>query len=156
MEYEEKCVSEGYEGIMVRTLNGPYKCGRSTLRESFLLKIKRWTDSEGVIVAIQEQMHNENEKQKDELGHSKRSSHQAGMTPAGTLGRFSVKEIGTDILLGVGTGLGLTHELRQEIWDNRDKYIGKIITFKWQASGSKDAPRFPIFKGFRHENDLGE
>ena len=28
--YEERCIQEGYEGVMVRDPAGPYKCGRST------------------------------------------------------------------------------------------------------------------------------
>ena len=35
--YEEKCVAAGYEGVMVRDPAGPYKCGRSTEREGWLL-----------------------------------------------------------------------------------------------------------------------
>ena len=156
MEFEEKCVAENFEGIMVRSIDGRYKCGRSTLNEGLLLKIKRWTQSEGIILSVEEQMRNDNEAEIDELGHTKRSSHQAGMTPAGTLGKFIVREIGTDITLGVGTGVGMTKELRQAIWNEKDKYIGKIVSFKSQTSGQKDAPRFPIWCGFRHTDDLGE
>ena len=161
MEYEERCVSGGYEGIMVRTLDGPYKCGRSTLREALLLKIKRWNDAEGVIISVEEQMRNDNEAEKDELGHTKRSSCKDGMTPTGTLGKFVVEEISTGTILRVGTGVGLTKEYRQDIWDNRDEYIGRIISFKHQPSGAKAAEdggkaRFPIFKGFRDPIDIGE
>jgi ATP-dependent DNA ligase len=28
--YEEQCLNEGYEGVMIRTPHSPYKCGRST------------------------------------------------------------------------------------------------------------------------------
>ena len=31
--YEEECITAGYEGVMVRTPNSPYKCGRSLLRK---------------------------------------------------------------------------------------------------------------------------
>lgn len=155
MTYEEKCVSEGYEGIMVRTLDGPYKCGRSTLREGYLLKIKRWVDAEGVILSVEEQMRNENEAKEDELGHSKRSSHLAGMVPANTLGEFVIRDISTGVELKVGTGEGLTKELRQQIWNSKDSYVGRIITYKYQPSGVKDKPRFPIWKGFRDANDMG-
>ena len=43
--YEERCIQEGYEGVMVRDPAGPYKCGRSTEREGWLLKIKRFEDA---------------------------------------------------------------------------------------------------------------
>ncbi len=31
--YEEECITAGYEGVMVRTPNSPYKCGCSLLRK---------------------------------------------------------------------------------------------------------------------------
>lgn len=154
IEYEAKCVSMGYEGVMVRTLDAPYKCGRSTIKEGFLLKIKRWEDSEGRIISLEEQMRNENDAEIDELGLMKRSSSKSGMIPANTLGKFIIEDCHTGIILGVGTGEGLTKELRQDIWNHRDEYIGKIITYKFQPSGVKTAPRFPIWKGFRSEDDF--
>jgi DNA ligase-1 len=54
--YEEECVAAGYEGVMVRTPNSPYKCGRSTEREGWLLKIKRFEDDEAVVLASYEGM----------------------------------------------------------------------------------------------------
>jgi DNA ligase-1 len=43
---------------------------------------------------------------------------------------------------------------RREVWKDPDAYIGKIIKYKYQAIGSKDAPRIPIFLGFRDERDM--
>src|SRR5690606_33263898 len=40
-EYEADMVARGYEGVMVRSIDGPYKNGRSTAREGWLLKLKR-------------------------------------------------------------------------------------------------------------------
>ena len=36
--YEEACVKEGFEGVMLRAPMGPYKEGRSTTKEGILLK----------------------------------------------------------------------------------------------------------------------
>ena len=44
--FEEKCLNEKYEGVMVRSLDGPYKCGRSHIPDGILLKIKRFVDAE--------------------------------------------------------------------------------------------------------------
>jgi DNA ligase-1 len=30
--FEKKCLDEGYEGVMVRSIEGPYKAGRSTVK----------------------------------------------------------------------------------------------------------------------------
>jgi DNA ligase-1 len=48
--YEAQCVAEGFEGVMIRTPDSPYKCGRSTEREGWLLKIKRFEDAEAVVL----------------------------------------------------------------------------------------------------------
>lgn len=152
-------LSQGFEGVMLRSLTSPYKNGRSTLREHYLLKLKQFKDSEAKVIGFVEQMHNANEAEIDELGHTKRSKHQENMIPAGTLGKFIVVEVGDTPWKGqefkIGTGEGLTAELRQEIWDNRDKFINKTVTYKYQPHGVKDLPRIPIWKGFRHEGDMG-
>ena len=150
--YEEKCLAEGYEGVMIRDLNGPYKCGRSTEREGYLLKIKRYEDSEAEILDFEEKRHNENEAETDVFGHTKRSSKKEGMKGANTLGKISVKDIKTGIEFGIGSGFN--DELREEIWEDKDKFKGKIIKYKHQPSGKKEKPRFPVFLGFRDKNDM--
>lgn len=145
-------LSRGYEGIMIRSGNGPYKCGRSTLREGFLLKLKVFADSEATVVGFEERLHNNNEAKTDELGHTKRSSHKANLVPAGTLGNLLVKDIKTGVEFGIGTGMD--DALRLEIWNNQQKYLGKIVNYQHQPFGEKDKPRFPSFRGFRDERDL--
>lgn len=156
--YEQECFDKGFEGIMLRTPSSPYKTGRSTLREAYLLKVKRFADSEAVVIGFEEQMENQNEATKDELGHTKRSSHKANMVGKGTLGKFLVIEVGSTPWAGrnfaIGTGEGLTNELRQTIWDNREEYLSKIVTYKYQVHGIKDLPRLPIWKGFRDPRDM--
>jgi len=156
-EYYAKVLSEDAEGLMLRSLDGPYKCGKATLKEGFLLKRKPFKDSEAVIVGFVEQLHNTNAKEKNELGRSKRSSAKAGKVPAGTLGKFLTEDIHglfPGVELKIGSGKGLSKELRQKIWDNRDDYLGKIIKYKYQAKGTVDAPRLPIYLGFRDERDI--
>jgi len=152
LAYDNKCVGEGYEGVMIRTPNSPYKCGRSTSREGYLQKIKRFTDSEAAIIDFEEREHNANEATTDLLGHTKRSSHQENMVKTGTLGALRVRDVKTQVEFKIGTGYD--DALRQEIWDNKDKYSKLLVKYKSQASGAKEAPRFPVFIGFRNENDL--
>ena len=157
-EYEAKCLLEGHEGIMIRKPNGPYKCGRSTALQQFLLKVKRFRDSEAVIIGFEELMSNQNEATVDELGHTKRSKCQEGLVPAGTLGKFRVREIGNTPWKGkefeIGTGEGLTAALRQQIWDHQGCYLGAIVNYRYQPHGVKDLPRIPIWWGFRSKIDL--
>lgn len=156
--YEEKCLSEGYEGVMLRSLDGKYKCGRATEREGSLLKVKRFEDSEARITGFIEQTSNMNEATEDELGHTKRSTHQDNMVPNGHLGLFLAEEIGDTPWKGqtvkVGGAKGMTKEMRKEIWENREQYIGKIIKYSYQPHGIKDLPRLPIWLGFRDERDM--
>ena len=152
--FEQKCMDDGYEGAMVRDPRGPYKCGRSTEKEGWLLKIKRFEDSEAVIFGFEEKMHNENEAKKDVFGRTERSTCKEGMTPAGTLGTLLVRDLFTGIEFGIGSGLD--DATRAEIWANKQKYLGKIVKYRYQPYGVKEAPRFPTFLGFRHPDDIGE
>lgn len=157
-KYEEEVLALGYEGAMVRSLNGPYKCGRATLNQAYLLKLKRFMDSEAIVVGFEELMSNQNEAEKDAFGRTKRSKALDGLVPAGTLGKFLVKEIGNTpwngLEFSIGSAKGMTKELRQEIWDNKEKYIGKIVTYKYQPHGVLNLPRLPIWKGFRDLRDM--
>jgi DNA ligase-1 len=150
--FETQCLAQGYEGVMVRSVKGPYKNGRSTEKESYLLKVKRFADSEAIVTGYDERLHNANEATIDELGHTKRSSHKANMIPDNTLGAFHVKDIHTGQEFKVSTGMD--DALRKSIWDNRDSYIGKLVKYKYQPAGQKDLPRFPVFLGFRDERDM--
>lgn len=155
VKFEDKCFKDGYEGSMYRTPNGKYKAGRSTLKEQILLKKKRWHDSEGIIIGFTEQETNENEKEINELGLTKRSTKKAGKVLAGTLGNIILQDPtfpGEEV--EVGTGLGLTKEFRQEIWNNRDSYMGKVVNYKYQKEGGVDKPRFPTMRGIRDISDL--
>ncbi len=154
MSFEKMFVNDGYEGLMIRHPYGKYKCGRSTLKEGLLLKVKRFEDSEAIILDIQELMHNKNEQETDELGLSKRSKSLSGMVPANTLGNFIVRDIKSGVEFEIGTGLGLTQTLRKSIWDNKSSFIGKLVKYKFQPAGIKDKPRFPVFLGFRDERDM--
>jgi DNA ligase-1 len=153
LAYESKCLAEGYEGVMMRSLNGPYKLGRSTVREGFLLKLKRFVDQECEVIGFEEKMHNANEATKDELGHTKRSSHQENMIPMDTLGAFILRTA-DGVEFNCGCFKGFDDAWRKQTWDNRDKYLGKLAKIKSQPTGVKDKLRFPVFLGWREQDDL--
>lgn len=154
LKYEEAALSQGHEGIMTRKLDGPYKCGRSSFREQFLVKIKRFVDSEAEIVGFEERLHNVNEATLDELGHTKRSSAKDGLVPANTLGTLLVRDVHDGREFGIGTGKGLDDSLRKTMWINKSEYIGKIIKYRYQEVGVKELPRIPSFQGFRDPRDM--
>lgn len=150
LKYETEVLEEKFEGVMLRSAHGPYKFGRSTLKEFSLVKMKKFDDDEAVIIGFNELQKNTNEKAMNELGDMKRSTHSSGKIDQGTLGSFIVswREIEFSI------GSGFTAEQRKEFWNDRGDLVGKIVKFKYFATGMKDAPRFPIFLGFRHIDDM--
>lgn len=147
--FEEEFVSEGYEGLMIRDPNGLYKQGRSTEREGWLMKLKRFKDGEAKVIGFEEQLQNTNEGVRELTGRLKRSSHKANMLPKGTLGSLRVRETETGVEFNVGSGFD--DALRQKIWDNQAAYLGKTITYKHQPNRGKDKPSIPIFKWFRED-----
>jgi DNA ligase-1 len=150
---ESAFVEQGYEGMMVRSVDGPYKQGRSTLREGTLLKVKRFTDGEAVVIGFEELETNLNEAFKDELGHTKRSSSKEGKVGAGKLGNFLVRELKTGVEFSIGSGLDMA--LRERLWAEQDTLVDRIVKYKsFQVAGVKEAPRFPIFIGFRDPSDM--
>lgn len=154
---EEEFVSHGYEGLMLRKPDSVYKCGRGTLKAMDLVKVKRFVDAEAIILGYEEQMENTNAAEKDNFGRTKRSSAKEGLVGKGTLGRWNVRCINGEfkgVEFGLGTAKGVTQDIRQSWWDNRAKLIGKIVTFKYQRAGSTEAPRIPVFKGFRDPEDM--
>lgn len=146
MAVHQENVAAGWEGTMYRYPLSPYKYGRSTFREGILVKIKDFLDDEAIVVGFEELHRNQNESVKNALGNSERSSHKENMVPAGTLGALVLKW--KDVEFRCGTGFDL--ELRQKIWDNKDEYLGKLATFKYQAV-LKDKPEFPVFISFREK-----
>lgn len=150
--YEEHMVERGFEGVMLRLPSGPYKEGRSTLREGYLLKVKRFEDAEAEVIGVVEQMTNTNEATEDERGYTKRSTHQAGKVAAGILGALQVRDIRTGVEFDVGTGF--THEQRVNLWKGRKYLIGKIVAYKYFVVGVVDRPRFPTFVAFRDPRDM--
>jgi DNA ligase-1 len=147
LKYEEEVLREGFEGVMIRSPNGRYKEGRSTTNEGLLLKLKRFEDGEAIILEFEQRVINLNPQTKDAFGLAKRSSHQENLQPSGMLGAFIVKDIETEVVFNVGSGLD--DVLRKEIWQNQDAFRGRIIKYKHQECGSVDRPRFPVFLGFR-------
>lgn len=149
---ESTWLEQGYEGVMLRSPTGLYKHGRSTLGDGILMKLKRFADDEAIIIGLEEQLQNTNEQTRDALGRAERSNHQAGMVGKKTLGSMRVRGL-TGPFKGVefNVGSGMDDVLRQRIWNEPITHVGLIIKFKHFPVGSKDAPRFPVFLGFRSD-----
>lgn len=148
VQLEKKYLSSGYEGVMIRKIDGEYKFGRSTLKEGGLLKLKQFTDAEALVIGFKERQHNLNPKTTNALGESERSMSKANMVPAGDLGALICLVNGVEF----DVGSGFDADTRIKLWAVRDNLIGKTITFSYQKDSNNESglpPRFPVFLRFR-------
>lgn len=136
--YEEVvALGEGYDGLIIRDPRAPYKSGRSTLRQGWMLKLKPWKDAEATIIGTEELLSNldTSTKMKD------------NMVPMDTLGAFIVTWNGK--VFNIGGGKGFTAERRQYWWNHRLDMIGKKVTFKYLNLSEDGIPRHPNLRGQR-------
>lgn len=151
LRIEQAHLSLGAEGVMVRSLNGPYKQGRSTMREGVLGKLKRFFEEEYQVIGFEERLHNENEATINELGYTERSSHKENKLGRGDLGAL-VLQTKDGVVFKCGTGFD--DDVRRYIWRQKTYLLGRFAKVKSFSVGVKDAPRFPVFVGFRSKEDL--
>lgn len=151
LRIERKYVEAGWEGVITRDPEAPYKCGRSTAREAFMGKLKQFRDAEFKIVGFEERMHNGNEATVSETGRTKRSTAKAGKTGRGDLGALICK---TKEGHEFGVGTGFTDAQRGEFWRIKDELIGKHAKVKYHETGTKDVPLLPVFIHIRPEEDM--
>jgi DNA ligase-1 len=127
--FAEDAVDQGFEGIMIKNLDAPYECRRS----SFWLKWKPFIEVSLEIVAVEE-------------GTGRNQ---------GKLGAFVCKGVddGRDICVNVGSGFSDNN--RTEYWNNRDQLQGHVVeiradvvTQNQDGTYSLRFPRFLRFRGF--------
>jgi DNA ligase 1 len=97
-------------------------------------------------------MHNDNVATKNELGRTKRSTHQENLRGGGMLGVL----VGEDVKDGrtVRAGTGFTMEQRQAYWASPEAVLGKVFKYKHFDHGVVNDPRHPVFLGWRDERDM--
>lgn len=149
--YEEACISQGFEGVIVRSIDGPYKCGRATFKEGYMYKIKRFKDAEATVIGFEELQRNTNEQTTNEHGKTERSDKKDGKVPGQTLGALCCSGHNGQCFK---IGSGFTDSERAEIWGNQDHYKLRTVKYKYQEHGVKVAPRSPIFLGWRDGRDM--
>lgn len=157
-EFEAKALADGHEGVILRHPESPYKYGRSTANEGYLLKVKRFEDGEAMVLEVIEEMHNGNEAETNELGRTKRSSHQENKTGKGRMGALLVRDIKTNVEFQIGTGF---NDVDRDWWWGLHKervrtggWHLKVVKYKHFPIGVKDKPRHPVFLGLRDSRDL--
>jgi DNA ligase-1 len=128
-EYANKCVSQGYEGIMIKRLDAPYECKRST----FWMKWKPVITVDLEVVDLEE-------------GTGRNE---------GRLGALVCEGIDDGRAIRVNVGSGLSDSDRDSFWSRRNELKGYIVEIKADAvTQNQDGtyslrfPRFERFRGF--------
>ena len=157
--YEAEITSQGYEGVMLRAPGGPYKQGRSTLKEGYLLKLKRWEDHEAQVIGFEERM------QRSAIQPSGRARLHQTQLPQGGPGRH--EQLWVHWLSSASTGPGLASSstlvdrasprsaAARVIWRRQNELRLQIINYTHFPIGAIDKPRLPTFRGFRDPSRYG-
>lgn len=118
--YHDQFVAEGYEGIMIRSVDGPYEVQK---RSKYLQKFKEFMEEEFEIIGFHEG-----------TGIDAGSVIWECKTDKGNT--FSVRPVGTQ-------------EYRKDLFTNAKKYIGKMLTVRFQGYTNDGVLRFPTGKAIR-------
>lgn len=145
----DNALNNGYEGLIIRNPDAPYKFGRSTINEGYMLKMKPFVTIDGKIKDIIERQENLNESKINELGYSYKSSSINNKKNTGIASCFVVDYEGKDVKVTI-TG---TEEFRRDIWENKEQYKNKYIEYKFMKIGLKELPRHPVFVRFRDDKN---
>lgn len=121
----DDAISKHEEGIMINNLDAPYKFTRT----NDLLKVKKMKDMDLECIGFLE-------------GDNKYS---------GTLGALIVDYEGYKVKVGSG----FSDELRDEIWKNKDSWLGRTIVVRYfeETYNAKDGKslRFPVYVDWRDD-----
>ena len=123
MELLEQQVSNGEEGVMINIISAPYEFKRT----SNLLKVKKMNDLDLEVIGFEE-------------GTNRL---------VGTCGALLVNYKGNVVKVGTG----LSDDLRKEIWNNQQDWLGRTVVIKYfeettnQNGGT--SLRFPVYVDYR-------
>jgi len=130
-QYNKDAIEAGYEGIMIKDIDAPYECKRSTS----WLKMKPFIEVSLTVVAVEE-------------GTGKNEGRLGAIICEG-------EDDGKQIRVNVGSGF--TDDDRNEFWADKDAVVGQIVEVRADAATlSQDSqelyslrfPRFLRFRGF--------
>lgn len=151
-EYASWALRMGYEGLVLRDPDAPYKNGRSTQREQGFMRFCPWLRSEALILEIMEGQINQNVSVKNELGYLKKSSHKENLVGSGRAGAVRVRDMATLIEFNMVVP---TVSLQSYMWAHQGEFLNKLVKYKYKPAvnvGGK--PRFPQWEGLRSPLDM--
>jgi DNA ligase-1 len=147
----EDALENGYEGLILRDPQGRYKFGRGTIKEGIIYKVKPYRTFDAKITGVVQAtvVREDAEKKVNELGRSVTSKKKDDRVLIEKASAFWVKYEGKDLKVT----LAMTDEEKEEVWKNRESYIGKWIEYKGLCVGMKNVPRHPVMTRFRNDKD---
>lgn len=144
------CVlKDGYEGLILRDPNASYKYGRGTIKEGIIYKVKPFVTFDAQITGVVQstEVREGAEKKTNELGRSVTSKKKDDRVLIEKASAFNVLYEGKELKVV----LAMTDEEKEEVWLNKESYIGRMIEYKGMLVGSKDVPRHPVMIRFRDD-----
>ncbi len=151
-QWEANFLKQGAEGVMLRDPHSLYKFGRSGTKNPELQKVKRFVDSEFEIIGWEPKYTNTNAATTNELGRTARSTAKDGMVALDTMGSLILC---TSTGNTFSCGSGMTDAIRADLWERRETLMGQLAKVKYFDVGNGyNVPRFPIYIGIRHKDDL--
>ena len=155
LRLEATWLAAGYEGAMLRTIDGPYKYGRVTRRQGWILKLKRFVEGEMLVESLEAALANDNEVEVLPDGSRRRGRSAAGRSrETDLLGAL----VGRDVLTGEpvrATAARMTHDERRAALRDPTSLVGRIGTYRRFPSGT-DAARFPVWVSLRDDAERPE
>jgi DNA ligase-1 len=150
-EYFKEALAWGCDGLILRNPYGHYKCGRGTVKEALIFKLKPFQTFDAQIVNVLEgtRVDPNAEKKTNELGYSVTSKKKDDRIPGGYACDFVVMYEGKELRVSIAA----TAEEKREIWLKQQKYIGRWIEYKGMLVGAKELPRHPVFVRFRDDKE---
>lgn len=146
-------IEKGFEGLILKSLNGKYKCGRGTVKEGLIYKCKPFVTIDSKIIGVVQatEVDPNVEKKINELGcsvTSKRKQHRLLIEKASA---FLVDYKGKELKVVIA----MTDVEKEEIWKNKENYIGKFVEYKFMKVGMKEEglPRHPTSIRMRYDKD---
>lgn len=149
--YFEEALTDGYEGLILRDPKGTYKFGRGTIREGLIYKLKPFVTIDAKVTGVvQSTIVDPNaEKTINELNRSVTSKKKNDRILIEKASAFNVEYKGKELKVV----LAMNDEEKEEVWKNKDSYIGKMIEYKGMLIGAKDVPRHPVMIRFRRDKN---
>ena len=146
-KYFEKCVEDGFEGLMIQKPDAKYKFGRYTTKSELGFKMKPYEQLSAVVLDVTEgtEALDGTERTIDNFGRSKTSQKQEDRQPSGRIDSLKVRmDDGRvfDVMLR-----GFNHSDRRELKVNPEKIVGKTIKFHAMAPTKQGGmPRHAVYQ----------